>query len=125
LLEIFNTDSAQFSGAFREYLKERFIPSDLRSSNAGISERELLDTVSAQLCQDAEAKENKLTYYFIARMPEDSKAREQREAVLADLKSEFPCIAFLRLAGTQALNVELTRYGKLRNLLYEATEYDT
>ncbi len=124
LMEMFDIDLNRFSGAFREYLKERFIPGDLRSPNAGISERELLDTVAAQLRQESEAKENRLTYYFIAQMPMDAKAREQREAVLAGLKVEFPHIAFLRLAGTEALNLEWSRYGKLRDLLYEDTESD-
>ena len=124
LVKMFNTDSKQFSGAFREYLKERFIQSDLRSSYAGISEQELLDVVAQQLQQKAEAKQDRLTYYFIAQMPEDPKARKAREAVLADLKAEFPHIAFLRLAGTEALPVEYDRYGKLRDLLYKNQELD-
>ncbi len=124
LVKMFNTDSKQFSGAFREYLKERFIQSDLRSSYAGISEQELLDVVAQQLQQKAEAKQDRLTYYFIAQMPDDPKARKAREAVLADLKAEFPHIAFLRLAGTETLPVEYDRYGKLRDLLYKNQELD-
>lgn len=122
LVETFITDPVRFRGAFREYLKERFIPSDLRSPHAGIAERELLDTVAEQLRQEAEAKEDRLTYYFIT--PEDPTAREAREAVLAELKAEFPHIAFLRLAGTEALNVEYSRYGRLRDLLYQEPQHD-
>ncbi len=122
LVETFDTDLAQFSGAFRDYLKERFIPSDFRSPHAGVSEQELLDTVAAQLRQEAEAKQDRLTYYFITRLPSSPKAREARETVLSELKADFPHIAFLRLAGTEALNLEWSRYGKLRDLLYEDPE---
>ena len=122
LLETFDTDLERFKGAFQDYLKERFIPGDLRSPGAGISEKELLDTVSAQLRQEAGAQDGGLTYYFIARMPENSEARRKREDILAELKLAFPPIAFLRLAGAEPLNVEWERYGKLRDLLYEDLE---
>ncbi len=122
LRETFDTDEGRFSGAFRDYLKERFIPSHLRSRHAGASEQELLDTVAAQLRQEAEAKQDRLTYYFIARLPDNPKAREARETVLAELKADFPHIAFLRLAGTEALDLEWSRYGKLRDLLYQDPE---
>lgn len=122
LLETFDTDLDRFKNAFQEYLKERFIPSDLRSASAGIAEQELLDTVVAQLRQEAGVRDGGLTYYFIARMPENPEARRQREDLLAELKQAFPPIAFLRLAGAEPLNVEWERYGKLRDLLYEDPE---
>jgi hypothetical protein len=118
LLETFDADLDRFKDAFQDYLKERFIPSHLRSPSADISEKELLDTVAEQLRLEAEA-EGGLTYYFIARMPKNSEAREKREVVLAELKQTFPHIAFLRLAGAEPLNVEWNRYSKLRDLLYD------
>lgn len=124
LLETFDTDLERFKGAFQDYLKERFIPGDLRSPGAGISEKELLDTVAAQLRQEAGAQDGGLTYYFIARMPENPEARRKREDILAELKRTFPHIAFLRLAGAEPLNVEWERYGKLRDLLYQDPEAD-
>ncbi len=123
LIDTFANDLEQFSGAFQAYLKERFIQSDLRSPDACIPEQELLDYVGRELRLQAEAKEKK-TYYFIAQIPVDQKARKARETVLADLKAKFPPIAFLRLAGTETLDVELGRYGKLRHLLYQDREVD-
>ncbi|MEI2783185.1 MAG: hypothetical protein V9H25_18875 [Candidatus Competibacter sp.] len=122
LLETFDTDLDRFKGAFQDYLKERFIPSDLRSPGAGIAEKELLDTVAAQLRQEAGVQDGGLTYYFIAWMPENPEAQRKREDILAELKQAFPPIAFLRLAGAEPLNVEWERYGKLRDLLYEDSE---
>jgi len=118
LLETFDIDLDRFKGDFQRYLKERFIPNDLRSPSAGISEQELLDTVEAQLRLEAEAKDGGFTYYFIVRMPENHQAWENREKVLAELKTTFPHIAFLRLAGAEPLNVEWSRYGRLRDLLH-------
>ncbi len=124
LLETFETDPDRFENAFKDFLKERFIPSHLRSLGADVSEAELLDTIAAQLRLEAEARDGGLTYYFIARMPNDSEAREKRESVLAQLKRTFPHIAFLRLAGGEPLNVEWERYSKLRDLLYHDPEAD-
>ena len=124
LLETFETDPDRFENTFKDYLKERFIPSHLRSPSADVSEQELLDTITAQLRLEAEARDGGLTYYFIARMPNNSEAREKRESVLAQLKRIFPHIAFLRLAGGEPLNVEWERYSKLRDLLYHDPEAD-
>lgn len=124
LLETFETDPDRFENTFKDYLKERFIPSHLRSPCADISEQELLDTIAAQLRLEAESDDGGLTYYFIARMPNNSEAREKRESVLAQLKRTFPHIAFLRLAGGEPLNVEWERYSKLRDLLYHDPEAD-
>lgn len=124
LLETFDADPDRFENAFKDFLKERFIPSHLRSLGADVSEAELLDTIAAQLRLEAEARDGGLTYYFIARMPNDSEARKKRESVLAQLKEKFPHIAFLRLAGGEPLNVEWERYSKLRDLLYHDPEAD-
>ena len=123
LIASFATTIERFDVDFRAYLKERFIPSDLRSPSARISERELVDTVREQLRQEANAK-NATTYYFIVHIPEDPRARREREAVLKSLKAEFEHIAFLRLAGTEPLNAEYNRYGRLRDLLFEEPELD-
>lgn len=64
LLETFDTDLDRFKGAFQDYLKERFIPGDLRSPGAGNTEKELLDTVVAQLRQEAGGRDGGLTYYI-------------------------------------------------------------
>lgn len=124
LLETFDTDPDRFENTFKVYLKERFIPRHLRSPGADISEQELLDTIAAQLRLEAEVPDGGLTYYFIARMPNNPEAREKRESVLAQLKQTFPHIAFLRLAGGEPLNVEWERYSKLRDLLYHDPEAD-
>ena len=124
LLETFETDPDRFENAFKDFLKERFIPSHLRSLGADVSEAELLDTIAAQLRLEAEARDGGLTYYFIARMPNNPEARQKRESVLAQLKRTFPHIAFLRLAGGEPLNVEWERYSKLRDLLYHDPEAD-
>jgi hypothetical protein len=124
LLEKFDADPDRFESAFKDYLKERFIPSHLRSPSADISEQELLDTIAAQLRLEAGAQDGGLTYYFVARMPDNPEAREKRERVLAQLKRTFPHIAFLRLAGGEPLNVEWERYSKLRDLLYHDPEAD-
>ena len=124
LLDTFDVDPDRFESTFKDYLKERFIPSHLRSPSADVSEQELLDTIAAQLRLEAEARDGGLTYYFIARMPENPEAREKRESVLARLKRTFPHIAFLRLAGGEPLNVEWERYSKLRDLLYHDPEAD-
>lgn len=79
-----------------------------------------MSAVAGQLRREAE--EGGLTYYFIARMPENQGAREDREKVLAELKKTYRYIAFLRLAGAESLNVEMDRYSKLRDLLYQAPE---
>lgn len=122
LLETFGAEPDHFESNFKHYLKERFLPSHLRSPSADISEDELLDTIAAQLRREAEAPNGGLTYYFIAQMPVDPDARKKREAVLTELKKRFPHIAFLRLAGGEPLNVEWERYGPLRDLLYQAPE---
>lgn len=124
LLETFDADPDRFESDFKHYLKERFIPGHLRSSSADISEQELLDMIAVQLRLEAEASDGGLTYYFIARMPENPEAREKRESVLAQLKRAFPHIAFLRLAGGEPLSVEWERYDKLRKLLYHDPEAD-
>jgi len=124
LLETFDTDPDRFENTFKNYLKERFIPGHLRSPGAGVSEQELLDTIAAQLRLEAEASEGGLTYYYIAAMPDNAEARQKKETVLAQLKRAFPHIAFLRLAGTDPLNVEWERYSKLRDLLYQDPEVD-
>lgn len=118
LLETFDAHPDRFESTFKDYLKERFIPSHLRSPSADISEDELLATIAAQLRLEAEPRDGALTYYFIARMPENPEARQKREIVLAELKKKFPHIAFLRLAGSEPLRVEWERYSKLRDLLY-------
>lgn len=122
LLEIFDAELDRFENDFKDYLKERFLPSHLRSPSVDISEDELLDTIAAQLRREAEAPNGGLTYYFIAQMPVDPDARKKREAVLTELKKRFPHIAFLRLAGGEPLNVEWERYGPLRDLLYQKPE---
>jgi hypothetical protein len=119
LLEIFDTDLDRFKNAFQDYLKERFIQSELRSAGAGISEEELVQAVAGQLQREAEAKDGGLTYYFIARIPENDEARKKQEQVLADLKKIYRHVAFLRLAGTDPLDVEMGRYSPLRDLIYE------
>ncbi|MCP5197411.1 MAG: hypothetical protein H6974_11605 [Gammaproteobacteria bacterium] len=124
LLETFDIDPDRFERAFKDYLKERFIPSHLRSTHADISDQELWDTIATQLRLEAEASDGGLTYYFIAWMPEHPEARQKREATLTELKQAFPHIAFLRLAGTEPLNVEWERYSKLRDLLYHDPEAD-
>lgn len=124
LLETFDANPDRFENTFKDYLKERFIPSHLRSPCADISEQELLDTIAAQLRLEAESDDGGLTYYFIARMPSNPEAREKRESVLAQLKRTFPHIAFLRLAGGEPLNVEWERYSQLRDLLYHDSEAD-
>jgi hypothetical protein len=121
LIDTFATGIDRFADDFRDYLKERFIPSDLRSPRAGISEEELLDTVKEQLRQEATAR-NAITYYFIVNMPKDRQARRDRETVLKELKAKFQHIAFLRLMGTEPLNTEYSRYGRLRELLYQGSE---
>ncbi len=124
LFDMFETDLERFSVAFREYLKERFIPSHLRSPRARIAEQELLMAVAARLCEEAQSKDARLTYYYIVEMPEKPEARKKHEAVLADLKTNFPHIAFLCLLPTEPFNVEWSRYGKLRDLLYHNPERD-
>lgn len=124
LLETFDAGPDRFESDFKHYLKERFIPSHLRSPSADVSEQELLDTIAVQLRLEAEAPDGGLTYYFIARMPDNPEARQKRESVLAQLKRTFPHIAFLRLAGGEPLNVEWERYGKLRDLLSHDPEAD-
>ena len=124
LLETFDTDLDHFKGAFQDYLKERFIPSDLRSSSVDISEKELLATVAVQLSQEAETEDGGLTYYFIVQMPENYEAQKKREDVLAELKKTFTPIVFLRLASTEPLNVEWNRYSRLRDLLYDPESLD-
>ena len=119
LLETFDTDLDRFKNAFQDYLKERFIQSELRSAGAGISEEELVQAVAGQLQREAEAKDGSLTYYFIARIPENDEVRKKQEQVLADLKKIYRHVAFLRLAGTDPLDVEMGRYSPLRDLIYE------
>jgi hypothetical protein len=120
LIMAFDDELDRFQGAFQTYLKERFIQSNLRSKNAGNSEKELLNTIAKRLHKKAHAKNGSLTYYFIARMPRNDEARKKREDVLAELKWAFPDIAFLQLAGTEDLDVETDRYSELCNLLYES-----
>lgn len=122
LIETLDADVNRFAAEFRGYLKVRFIQGDLRPPNADIGEQELVDAIKAQLKQEAEDPAGGLTYYFIARLPENKQARAERETVLAALKKQFPHIAFLRLSGSEPLAREMTRYGRLRDLLYDDLE---
>jgi hypothetical protein len=119
LLNTFGADLDGFEGDFRDYLKERFIQSDQRSTGA---EKRLTEAVAEELRYQAE--EEHLTYYFIAEMHTDPKARQEQETVLAKLKKDFPAISFLRLAGGEGLAAERRRYRKLCKLLYEDPELD-
>ncbi|WP_148040320.1 serine protease [Marichromatium sp. AB31] len=123
LIQGFARDDGRFADLFRNYLKEKFIPQDLRSAAFFDAERELLDTVAYELKRKSEDKRQPVTFYYIVPFNQgDADVRQKREADIAGLKKDFPHLVFLRLAGEMPLKAEYERYGKLRSILYDAPE---
>ena len=116
LVTVFGKDCGRFDHDFRNYLKERFIQRNQRST----TEERLREAIMEELRYLAE--EENLTYYFIAEISADSSIRQDQESVLAKLKRDFPYIAFLRLAGGEGLAKERRRYRRLCKLLYQSPE---
>ena len=112
----FGKDCKRFDHDFRDYLKERFIQRNQRSS----TEESLRESIAGEL--GYLAKKKYLTYYFITEISADSSVGQGQEKVLAELKRDFPPIAFLRLAGGEGLAKERERYRPLCDLLYQNPE---
>jgi len=122
LIETFAEDAGRFAATFREYLKLRFVQGSLRSPAAGLAEGELTAIAATRLRQAAEDPKRPVTYYYIVPYLADPQIRAQREKVLAELKQDFPHIAFLRLGGGERADLEVERLAKLPRLLYDAPE---
>ncbi len=118
LVTVFGNDCGRFDRDFRDYLKERFIQRNQRST----AEERLREAIVGEL--KYRAKKKHLTHYFIAEISADASVRQGQEKVLAELKRDFPPIAFLRLAGGEGLAKERERYRPLCDLLYQNPEAD-
>ena len=111
LLETFDTDPARFESDFQG-LPERA----LYSERPEIARRGHCRTGTAGYRRRAtppgsRARDGGLTYYFIARMPENPEARAETRSVLAELKQSFPSHRFPAFGRRRTLE---RRMGPLR-----------
>ena len=112
----------EFKDKFTRYLRGRFT-----DPNNPLSHEDALHYwVNDGLRRDAKRRIRQylparcgFTYYFLVETPADldDAMRKAQDAVLLDLKSRFPDIAFLRLASPDPLLSELRPYSQLIDLL--------